>query len=586
MYIVRLVTVFAVGLLVSLAAFAEDTRTFDSLYSEFKKSYGSSKIDRDGLLEKLKAIESTFTPEQNEKFQMALAHSLGEKGKHEERVALVESFINQVRTPERRISFLYELVDGYAALGRYELALRSINESVLLLPGIENTKAKIIALQGAINLLNSLRAVDEALDFADRLHALRGNPIDPYLECLGLANKVETNYMHGKHAVARGLVPAAVLACEAHKDQFLTLIVKSLVAIDLIDSGSHAQGIAAGLPLLQQFSVLGDESDYLAQLEEAIARAYLKAGNTERAEYYGFKAYQLGQRSRTLVLQEKTSETMATIKRAQGQLQAAIGYYDINLDLKKKVLDDQLHRNLAYQRVKFDTQDKTNQLALLEQKNKNLNTEKELQQNKYQNLILLLTLGLVVLAILGAWLFNTLRLKNVFRASAQVDGLTQVSNRAHFTACAHQIFKDTSRTVSLLLLDMDLFKKINDTYGHATGDWVLKTVCETVKTQLHKADCFGRLGGEEFALCLPNVAEADARALAERCRVAVAAIDTHPCGFDFPITASFGIATRGVGSTTTFEETLVQADKALYVSKNEGRNRVTVYQQSSSTYQP
>ncbi|MES2581462.1 MAG: GGDEF domain-containing protein [Pseudomonadota bacterium] len=337
------------------------------------------------------------------------------------------------------------------------------------------------------------------------------------------------------------------------------------------------------MPLLDEYSALSKNSDYLTQLEEAVARAYLKTGNTERAEHYGLQAYQRAQTSRVLALQEKTSETMAAVKRAQGQLAAAISYYDINLDLKKKVLGDQLHKNLAYQRVKFDTQDKANQMALLEQKNKNLSTEKALQQNEYQNLILLLTLGAVVLAILGAWLFNTLRLKNIFRVSAQVDGLTQVSNRAHFTTSAHQVFNDAAHSVSLVLFDMDMFKKINDTYGHAAGDWVLKTVCSTVKTQLHKADLLGRLGGEEFALCLPNFMEEEARALAERCRAAIAAIDTAPSGFDFPITASFGVATRSAHETESFEETLVHADKALYLSKNEGRNRVTVYQHSGAT---
>ena len=138
--------------------------------------------------------------------------------------------------------------------------------------------------------------------------------------------------------------------------------------------------------------------------------------------------------------------------------------------------------------------------------------------------------------------------------------------------------RDRTSDVSLVLFDMDFFKKINDTYGHATGDWVLKTVCATVKAQLHKSAMLGRLGGEEFALCLPNCQEEEARALAERCRAAVAAINTLPSGFDFFITASFGLVTRGAYQTDTFEETLVYADKALYRSKNEGRNRVTVYQ--------
>ena len=194
----------------------------------------------------------------------------------------------------------------------------------------------------------------------------------------------------------------------------------------------------------------------------------------------------------------------------------------------------------------------------------------------------MLTLGGIVLAVLGGWLFNSVRLKNVFRASAQIDGLTQISNRAHFTAFAQQAFKDPARDVSLVLFDMDLFKRINDTYGHPTGDWVLKAVCAAVKAALHKTALLGRLGGEEFALCLPNVQEEQAQAVAERCRAAIAAINTSPSGFDFPITASFGLATRNAHQPESFEETLVQADKALYLSKNAGRNRVTVFAHSGA----
>nr|WP_295769799.1 GGDEF domain-containing protein [Rhodoferax sp.] len=579
-YVARALACLLVGSTCALGAVAQPTSAFDALLAEHSQAYSKSSSDRDAILERLKALEPSFTPEQNEKYQLAIANSLGDQGKHVERVALVESFIGQVKAPAGRVSFLYELIQGNTALGRYENALQAMNESILLLPGLQKASQKVVALQGALNLLTSLRAYDEALDLAERMYALRGDAVGSYAACAGLANKVETNYMRGNSALARSLVPNAISACEAFKNQFLTLIVKTHAAIDLIDSGNLATGITTSLALLQEYAVLNKDSEYLTLLQEALARAYLATYNFDRAEQYGFPAYERAQKDHVLILQEKTSQTMAAIKRAQGQLSAAIDYYDINLTLKDKVLDDQLHKNLAYQRVKFDTRDKANQMALLEQKNKNLSTEKALQQNKYQNLILLMTLILVVLAILGAWLFNTLRLKNTFRLSAQIDGLTQVSNRAHFTASAQHAFKDMARNVSLVLFDMDLFKKINDTYGHAAGDWVLKTVCITVKAQLQKAELLGRLGGEEFAICLPNFPEMEAELFAERCRTAIAAIDTNPSGFVFSVTASFGISTRNAGQSTSFEDTLVEADKALYLSKNEGRNRVTVYQRS------
>lgn len=559
-------------------AVAGEPATVDALLDAASNYLRSTPEQSAAPLAQLRALRPTFTPAQNERYHLLYASLLGFRGKHEERIAFIQSLLSHVETPAMRSRFLYELVDGNTALGKYENALKAMNEQVLLLPLLSDVREEMIVLNGAVTLLSSLRAYDEALDYADRIYAQGANILGSYAKCVGLTDKVEVNFMRGNSVLARSLVAAAILACDENKNQLFTLIIKTHSAIDLIDSGRYTDGIAYSLPLLEQFSRLSNNSDYVTQLEDAVARAYLKAGNKDRAERYGLQAYRRAQAGMNLQLQEKTSETIAAIKRAQGQLAAAIGYYDINLALKKKVLDDQLHRNIAHQRVKFETQDKANQMALLEQKNKNLGIEKELQHGKYQNLILLLTLGLVLLAGLGAWLVKTLRQKDVFRRSAQVDGLTQVSNRAHFCACAQQAFRDSTGPVSLVLFDMDFFKRINDTRGHATGDWVLKTVCDTAKAQLRKTDMLGRLGGEEFAICLPLATEEEVLALAERCRAAIAAIDTSPSGFSFVMTASFGIATRGINGLSSYEETLVAADKALYLSKNEGRNRVTVYQ--------
>jgi diguanylate cyclase (GGDEF)-like protein len=330
-----------------------------------------------------------------------------------------------------------------------------------------------------------------------------------------------------------------------------------------------------GLPLLRQFADVGENSDYATQLEDALARAYLNTKNLERAEHFGLSAYQRAQNGTALILQDMTSETMAAIKRAQGQPKSAFAYYDINLALKKKILYDQVQKNLAYQRFKFDAQDKVNQKTLLQQKNTNLNVETVTQRGTQQNLVLLSTTGLAALTLLGAGFVRTLRQKNTFRKTAQIDGLTQVSNRAHFTECAQKAFNDQKNHVSLVLFDMDFFKKVNDTYGHATGDWGLQAVCHTIRRRLPKGAHMGRLGGEEFALCLPTFSEEEARAVAERCRKAIAAVDTRHSGFNFQMTASFGIATRTEKGLFSFEQALAAADKALYFSKNEGLKRVT-----------
>ncbi|WP_157984386.1 GGDEF domain-containing protein [Undibacterium parvum] len=435
-----------------------------------------------------------------------------------------------------------------------------------------------MALQAAVTLLNSLHAYDEAMVYADRMYELENNSINNLSKCYGLANRIETGFLRGDRKKARSLVAETSQICDASNRQVIGQIARSLAVVDMIDIGLNEAGIKEGLSILLEFSKTNQTSDYVTQLEEAIARAYLKNADLQLAERYGLQAYQHAQNSKVLQMMEKSSETMAKIKRAQGDMASALDYYDINLALKKKVLDDQLHKNLAYQRVKFDTQDKANQLSLLEQKNKILSTEKQLEQKNNQNLLMLIALGAILMVVLLAWTLKIIRQKNLFRLSSQLDALTQLSNRGHFVACGMQQFEKTQGDISVILFDMDHFKNINDGFGHASGDWVLKAVSARVTALLPKAEMLGRLGGEEFAICLPKFDTHQALALAESCRAAIAAIDSLPSGFAFPITASFGVASRGMRELKEFEDTLAAADKALYFSKTEGRNRVSLYQ--------
>ena len=136
----------------------------------------------------------------------------------------------------------------------------------------------------------------------------------------------------------------------------------------------------------------------------------------------------------------------------------------------------------------------------------------------------------------------------------------------------------TTRTgyVSLILFDMDFFKRINDSFGHPVGDWVLSAVCQAVSAKMRPGDLFGRLGGEEFAICLPNTEDDTAWQMAQRCRTAIAAIDTEPCGFQISLTASFGVATFSHDDIGQYANLLVKADQALYRAKSAGRNCVSV----------
>ena len=550
----------------------------DDVLEQVNKSLHSNPEKTTLLLKKLEELKPFFTTKQSDLFVARYAGSLGIRGQHNERIQFIQKFSQSVIDANIKVQLNYQLSDSLNAVGEYESALKILNESIALLPEINSFGGNITTLQSAIGLLNSLGAYDEALVFANRIEALADDRSGEISKCYAMANRIEINFLKRESAFVQENSSSAVKICDSVDRKLLSLIVKTLSAIDEINAGNNDAGIRAGLPLLYKLMESNNTSEYLTLLEDALARAYIRRSDIPNAERFALRAFQKAKKENAILLMERTSETMAAIRRAQGQLNSAFDFYDINLSLKKKVLDVQLQKNLAYQRVKFDLQDKANQLTLLEQKNKILTVEKQLQYGKNQNLVLLSTLITVLVAILGAWLMRTWRQKNLFRYSAQMDGLTQVSNRAHFIACCNLVFKHADQQVSLVLFDMDNFKKINDTFGHAAGDWVLKNVCATIQKTLRKNDVFGRLGGEEFGLCLVDLTDEEVLACAERWRVAVEEINTANCGYQFSITASFGGASRGRHGLQSFEETLAAADKALYVSKNGGRNRVSMYQ--------
>lgn len=129
----------------------------------------------------------------------------------------------------------------------------------------------------------------------------------------------------------------------------------------------------------------------------------------------------------------------------------------------------------------------------------------------------------------------------------------------------------------MILFDLDHFKRINDSYGHGTGDWALKKVVEVLKPHVRNGDVFARIGGEEFALFLPYANESKGMEVAEQCRSRIEAIDTHLSGHKFTITASFGVS----GMTTedlSLDPLLHRADMALYAAKSNGRNSVFCYE--------
>lgn len=159
--------------------------------------------------------------------------------------------------------------------------------------------------------------------------------------------------------------------------------------------------------------------------------------------------------------------------------------------------------------------------------------------------------------------------------SAATDGLTGTLTRRAFREEADKLISLAIRhghALSCIVLDVDHFKRVNDTYGHSAGDEVLKAVASACQSSLRASDLFGRLGGEEFAVMLPHVDAKGALAAAEKLRGAIAAQAIHGDFGPLAVTASFGISALST-NTRDSATLLAQADAAMYLAKSAGRNR-------------
>jgi diguanylate cyclase (GGDEF)-like protein len=172
------------------------------------------------------------------------------------------------------------------------------------------------------------------------------------------------------------------------------------------------------------------------------------------------------------------------------------------------------------------------------------------------------------------------KLMQKLEVMASIDELTGIYNRRYLLSLSKVEVSRAKRhglPISLLLMDLDHFKKVNDQYGHALGDKVLKEVAQVILRNIREIDVFGRYGGEEFAVVLPDTLPAKAREVADRLCLAIYRHSIYHQNNSINITASFGVAGSLNMHEGSLRSLLNNADQALYQAKAGGRNQVVLY---------
>ncbi|MFH1034674.1 MAG: GGDEF domain-containing protein [Pseudomonadota bacterium] len=205
------------------------------------------------------------------------------------------------------------------------------------------------------------------------------------------------------------------------------------------------------------------------------------------------------------------------------------------------------------------------------------------QEDAYQSLYFLVVVALAMSIIFSLWLMTFQRLEAQYlraqddlRRLALKDHLTSTYNYMHFRQLARRelnLARRHDRPLGLLFLDLDHFKSVNDTWGHEAGDLALKAVAAVLSSRIRRTDILGRVGGEEFALVLPETDLRQSLRLAEDLRRGIASSPVDYDSRQIELTVSIGVTAR-LAEDGDLETMLRRADQAMYRAKQQGRNRI------------
>lgn len=495
-------------------------------------------------------------------------------GNYETATGLLNTIMDQSPDANLRFRAGATLVNILGIGHRYEEAFAKLSQLLDQLPKVVDKGARFQGLAEASQLYIEGGQYDLALSYANQLIAESSAGEDA---CKGRYLLLDARYRSGKLQGMDQQFQDGIDACVKVDATLFANGIRADMASFYIGQGRAAVAIG----LLQRNYADVQRAKYqslISQFDALLAMAYWKDGQVALAEQFASDAIASSIKDEFTESLTSAYGLLYQIKLQQRDFPAALSWHEKYMAADKAYLNDISAKALAYQVVRQQVQAKKLEVDTLGKQNQILQLQQALDKKASETSRLYILLLLSVLAFIALWAYRIKRSQLRFMRLARRDGLTGIFNRQHFVNAAEQQLqacRKSGREICLVLIDLDHFKVVNDTHGHAVGDRVLKRAVEACQQHLRSSDIFGRLGGEEFGIVLPECTLDQALGRAEQIRAAIATAasgDDAPC---IPISASFGVATI-TRSGYELRKLLVDADDALYCAKREGRNRVSV----------
>lgn len=464
---------------------------------------------------------------------------------------------------------LNSLVDYQGALNDLQRAYDLAPKSTVMSSGdVAGMLALVYEYRGEDSL--SIPFFEEAAQY----HQQNENILELSIALYGLgrANKNVGNRELGRSQLEQ----SKEFAEQVGDEQGVAYALKELAGISL----SEKDFVGAKFKLQRAFGIFEKSQNVYMLLDTnlSLLKVALAEHNPTNARQYLLAAKTFIDPENMPMQNVALEEMHAKVLALEGKYQEAFNKLDATVAWKQQLLNQQSTQQLHSLRSKYEIDLKERENRLLEQQNKLQQISLNDVETKNLQLLLLFGATLIICGLLVVLVYRTIQNRSKLEQLANIDSLTGLANRRNAFELLQKQIELANRhhfPLSVAIIDIDLFKKINDTFGHAGGDKVLKSFGKLCQNTFRQTDVIGRIGGEEFIIALPHTSLLDAektlKSLSLNVKKLIDSIDLE--GLRLSISTGLTQYTPG----EHLESVMVQCDQALYQAKRGGRDKVVIF---------
>lgn len=530
--------------------------------------------ETEALLDEIEPHLSRATPEQRAEYWLIHARNQVLAGHLARALDELEELIDKPVTLVQKVQAYRLAANTAILLRRWEEAFGYLNQALELSGQLEAADTTRAPYNLAAYIYAKIGETGQAIQYGQQALEISRQYGSARDVCISQGRLAFVFKVAGMNEQAHRHYREAASTCEETGDDLVTGTIESGHADLLRAMGRYTQAHELFVEALSRLQ----ETDYHYGLAEArfyMARLYFEQGEHAQAESLLAQALPPLKHDQAWEYVAEAHQILGKIEFARGNQEPALEHMRQQLDARERFLDLERARQLAHLQVAFDMRSREQELALLREQRRVAELESESQRHRERLRWLVYAFAGFLFVVLLLLLLHVLRERRHFRRLAGLDSLTGLSNHTRFFDSARAMVDRAShhgRSVVLVIGDIDHFKRVNDEFGHIVGDRALQAVGQVLQNSFPEPAHLGRIGGEEFAVCLPGEPIEQLLARLDAVRSALARIDYGSNGK--PLSMSFGVAELGPGEP--LERLRERADEALYRAKHGGRNAVVV----------